>query len=75
MLKFSSSFSSEPHHVFTWRGNGSCFSLYFEYFLVKVICFQSWTGCALPYLASEETPLVSGPLTNDEISWIGSIDW
>lgn len=28
---------------------------------------------ALPILASEETPLETGPLTNEEISWIGSI--
>lgn len=29
---------------------------------------------ALPLLASNETPLVSGPLTNEQISWIGSIN-
>lgn len=28
---------------------------------------------ALPILASNSTPLSSGPLTNDEVSWIGSV--
>lgn len=29
---------------------------------------------ALPFLSSKDTPLESGPLTNDQISWIGSIN-
>lgn len=29
---------------------------------------------ALPFLSSEDTPLKSGPLTNDQISWIGSVN-
>lgn len=28
---------------------------------------------ALPLLVSDETPLLSGPLTNEQTSWIGSI--
>lgn len=28
---------------------------------------------AIPILRSENTPLQSGPLTNDDVSWIGSI--
>lgn len=28
---------------------------------------------ALPILLSNNTPLVSGPLTNEDLSWIGSI--
>lgn len=28
---------------------------------------------ALPLLTSEQTPLLSGPLTNEQVSWIGSI--
>lgn len=33
-----------------------------------------WVSPALPILASENTPLVSGKLTNEEISYIGSVN-
>lgn len=32
-----------------------------------------WLPLALPVLMHENTPLKSGPLTNDDVSWIGSI--
>lgn len=32
-----------------------------------------WPSPAIPKLESPNTPLVSGPLTNEQISWIGSI--
>lgn len=33
-----------------------------------------WSSPALPILSSEQSPLASGPLTMDQISWIGSIN-
>lgn len=47
--------------------------------LVNLIMFShgtanGWTSSAIPLLTSKDTPLKSGPLTNDEISWIGSIN-
>jgi MFS family permease len=32
-----------------------------------------WLSPSLPYLRSEESHLVSGPLTSEQISWIGSL--
>lgn len=37
-------------------------------------CMIGWGSCAIPILASPNTPISAGPLTNEEISWIGSID-
>lgn len=34
----------------------------------------SWFTPSLPILMSEKTPLISGPLTNEEMSWLGSIN-
>lgn len=34
---------------------------------------NGWIAPATPILLSEQTPLKSGPLSNDELSWIGSI--
>lgn len=33
-----------------------------------------WIAPALPILLTESTPLKTGPLTTDEVSWIGSIN-
>lgn len=33
-----------------------------------------WAAPALPKLASDSTPLISGPMTNEEMSWVGSIN-
>lgn len=33
-----------------------------------------WVSTTLPSLASDDTPLLSGPITNDQLSWIGSIN-
>lgn len=33
-----------------------------------------WVSPALAILASDSTPLTSGPLTNEQVSWIGSIN-
>lgn len=35
--------------------------------------FLGWLSPALSILSSNSTPLSSGPLTNEEISWLGSI--
>lgn len=34
---------------------------------------NGWLSPVLPLLLSEKTPLIGGPLTNDQLSWIGSI--
>ncbi|XP_055295169.1 facilitated trehalose transporter Tret1-like [Sitodiplosis mosellana] len=34
---------------------------------------MGWPGPALPILLSENTPLKTGPLSNEQLSWIGSI--
>lgn len=33
-----------------------------------------WIAPATPILLSDETPLKTGPLTNEQLSWIGSIN-
>lgn len=33
-----------------------------------------WVSTTLPHLASKHTPLLSGPICNDQLSWIGSIN-
>lgn len=33
-----------------------------------------WFSPSLPILLSEDTPLVSGPLSSSELSWVGSIN-
>lgn len=33
-----------------------------------------WVSTTLPSLASNDTPLLSGPITNDQLSWVGSIN-
>ncbi|XP_031637651.1 facilitated trehalose transporter Tret1-like [Contarinia nasturtii] len=37
-------------------------------------CVVCWFTPSIPILMSEKTPLISGPLTNDEMSWLGSIN-
>ncbi|XP_055295471.1 facilitated trehalose transporter Tret1-like isoform X2 [Sitodiplosis mosellana] len=34
---------------------------------------NGWLSPALPTLLSENTPLITGPLTNEQLSWLGSI--
>lgn len=36
-------------------------------------CATGWLSMALPLLQSEETPLTTGQLTTEEMSWIGSV--
>lgn len=36
-------------------------------------CGLGWFSPALPLLLSSDTPLVSGPLTKEQLSWSGSI--
>lgn len=36
-------------------------------------CTVGWTSVALPLLLSEETPLVTGPLSNQQLSWVASM--
>lgn len=38
-------------------------------------CLIGWMSPAMPILKSNSTPLVSGPLSNQQVSWIGSINW
>lgn len=35
---------------------------------------NGWVAPALPVLLSNNTPLTTGPLTNEQLSWIGSIN-
>ena len=35
---------------------------------------MGWPATALPILLSENTPLKTGPLTNEQLSWVGSIN-
>lgn len=37
-------------------------------------CIVGWISPAMPLLLSENTPLKTGPLTTDQLSWIGSIN-
>lgn len=34
---------------------------------------MGWFSPALPVLLSDNTPLISGPMTNEELSWVSSI--
>lgn len=48
-----------------------------KYFIANILMISSgvmtgWTSPAIPFLESEETPLKSGPVTTEEISWIGA---
>lgn len=36
-------------------------------------CNIGWFSPSLPILVSDDTPLASGPLTYDQIGWIGSV--
>lgn len=36
-------------------------------------CAMGWISPFIPYLRSTETHLLSGPLTSDDLSWIGSL--
>lgn len=36
-------------------------------------CAMGWISPFIPYLRSPETHLLSGPLTSDDLSWIGSL--
>lgn len=36
-------------------------------------CIVGWMSPALLFLQSENSPLETGPLTTEEISWVGSI--
>lgn len=35
---------------------------------------NGWLSPALPQLLSEDTPLETGPLTSEQLSWVGSIN-
>ncbi|XP_055295134.1 facilitated trehalose transporter Tret1-like [Sitodiplosis mosellana] len=37
-------------------------------------CIMGWVSPAIPRLTSDHTPLSSGPLSNEQVSWIGSIN-
>lgn len=52
---------------------------HFFFFIANLIMFSQgtsvgWSSPALQQLTSESTPLSSGPLSNSEVSWIGSIN-
>lgn len=36
-------------------------------------CGLAWLSMALPLLQSDHSPLETGPLTVEEVSWIGSV--
>lgn len=35
-------------------------------------CSIGWVSPSLPILRSDDTPLVTGPLTLEEVAWVGS---
>lgn len=37
-------------------------------------CMLGWASPALRILVTENTPLKSGPLTNEQLSWLGSVN-
>lgn len=37
-------------------------------------CAYGWASPAIPHLMSNNTPLRTGPLSTDQMSWIGSIN-
>lgn len=39
----------------------------------KCIIYR-WMSPSIPILLSEDTPLKTGPLTNEQLSWVGSIN-
>lgn len=48
------------------------------FFTANIISYShgfgvGWLSSALPVLTSKDTPLKSGPLTLDEISWLGGV--
>lgn len=52
---------------------------YFGTFAVDLIMFANglligWLSPATGILTSENTPLITGPLTSEQVSWIGSIN-
>ncbi|XP_055304279.1 uncharacterized protein LOC129569467 [Sitodiplosis mosellana] len=68
--------SKESKEVFLWTNT---WNQYFATFAANLIIFShgaiiAWVSPALSILASEKSPLVSGALTTDEISWIASIN-
>lgn len=51
---------------------------YFENFSANLIAMTQgtafgWVSPAIPKLASYDSPLLTGPLTYDEISWVGAM--
>lgn len=51
---------------------------FYATFCANLLCLSyglatGWTSAAVPLLKSSQTPLKSGPITNDEASLIGSI--
>ncbi|XP_055295469.1 facilitated trehalose transporter Tret1-like [Sitodiplosis mosellana] len=61
---------------FQWRNAGN---QYIAVCLANIICLGhglllGWLSPSLPKLLSESTPLKTGPLTNEQLSWIGSIN-
>lgn len=67
------------HHPIAWCRDGVRFYLFPS--LSVIICsshfssFFRWLSPALPILLSDETPLTkTGPISNDELSWIGAMN-
>lgn len=60
---------------YRWRNGNQFFAVILANI---VVCghgnLLGWISPTLPTLLSEDTPLKSGPLTNDQLSWIGSIN-
>lgn len=71
---FASFTGNSNYHIFS-ENKPSKFS---RFFLANLISLSQgmvigWLSPAIPLLASNSTPLSTGPLTNEEISWIGSL--
>lgn len=61
------------------KSNAESFNFMKFYHVANLIflahgCIVGWVAPALPLLLSEDTPLKTGPLTTEEVSWVGSIN-
>lgn len=51
----------------------NCFFLSVNLIMLSHGAIAGWATTAMPILSSNDTPLESGPMPTEEISWIGSI--
>lgn len=49
----------------------NCFNVLVNILAVAHGCQLGWVSPVMPYLRSENTHLIGGPITSQEASWIG----